>query len=106
MAKEQVTRSDVTGNLIEESNVVNVVIKGHPKLSEAKQIDSSAEELAPLKFATGLVEIEFRPASGQSYSRFITATELEKVVPLEVLQEANGTRGRRPGTSPRLNGAR
>ncbi|ODR25789.1 hypothetical protein [Mycolicibacterium porcinum] len=106
MAKEQVTRSDVTQNLIPDEKVVNVVIKGHPKLDEAKQIDSSAEELAALKFATGLVEIEFRPTNGQSYTRFITATELEKVVPLEVLQKADGIRGRRPGVSPKLNGSR
>lgn len=105
MAKEQVTRSDVTKNLIPDNEVVNVVVKGHPKLDEAKQIDSCAEELAPLKFATGLVEVEFRPASGQNYSRFVTAAELEKVIPLDILQAADGTRGRRPGTSPRLNGA-
>ncbi|EON33797.1 hypothetical protein GTC6_05502 [Gordonia terrae C-6] len=92
--------SDVSGEELDEGTYVNIVVKNHSKLDESKQIDVSAVEAKSIKTVNGLVELEFRPADGPSVTVFATETELNKVVPVEVLQRADGTRGRRRGWTP------
>lgn len=89
--------SDLTGKELEDGEVVNVVIRNHPKLDEPKQIDTTGQELEALKAVEGLVELELRPADGDPTTVFVEVAELQKVVPLKVLQEADGIRGRRKG---------
>lgn len=91
--------SDVSGKEL-DSNYVNVVIKGHSKIDESKQIDVSDAEAKSIKTVDGLVELELRPAKGESRTVYCTEEELAKVVPLDVLQYADGLRGRRRGQRP------
>lgn len=107
MAKETVTvtRSDASGEPIPTGEAVNLVVKNHSKLDEAKQIDLSKAELQTIKLVSGVIPVEVRPEVGEDYIVFVTETELGKVIPLDVLQKADGIRGRRSGTSPRSNGA-
>lgn len=92
--------SDVSGDELDESTYVNIVVKSHSKLDESKQIDVSEAEAKSIKTVNGLVELELRPANGPSVTVFATQTELHKVAPLDVLLKADGTRGRRKGWTP------
>ncbi|MFI2837592.1 hypothetical protein [Mycolicibacterium sp. PDY-3] len=107
MAKEivPITRSDASGEVIPTGESINLVVRNHSKLDEAKQIDLSKAELQTIKLVTGVIPVDVRPEVGEDYTVFVTETELAKVVPLDVLQKADGLRGRRSGTSPRSNGA-
>lgn len=89
--------SDVSGEELDELTYVNIVVKSHSKLDEAKQIDVSEAEAKSIKLVSGLVELEFRPANGPATTVFATEAELNKVAPIETLQRADGTRGRRRG---------
>lgn len=91
--------SDVSGKEL-DSNYVNVVIKGHSQLDESKQIDVSDAEAKSIKTVDGLVELELRPSKGDPRTVYCTEEELAKVVPLEVLQYADGLRGRRKNFRP------
>ena len=96
--------SDSTGEELDDAQVLNIVIRNHPDLDEAKQIDTSEEEIKSLKTVDGLVELEIRPSNGEpTRTEFVTKAELAKLVPLEVLHDADGVRGRRKGV--RLNGS-
>lgn len=92
--------SDVSGEELDELTYVNIVVKGHSKLDEAKQIDVSEGEAKAIKTVNGLVELELRPANGAATTVFATEAELGKVVPVDILQRADGTRGRRKGWTP------
>lgn len=106
MAKETVTvtKSDASGEPIPAGDAVNLVVRNHSKLDEAKQVDLSKAELASIKQVTGVIPVDVRPENGETYTVFVTEAELEKVVSLDVLKKADGLRGRRAGTSPRSNG--
>lgn len=93
--------SDVSGEELDEKSCYNIVVRNHPKLSEAKQIDVSAAEARSIKTVNNLVELELRPADGDPVTVFATEAELQKVVPLDVLNQADGLRGRRKGFTPR-----
>ncbi|WP_440220890.1 hypothetical protein [Dietzia sp. MNB45] len=95
--------SDISGKELEDGEVLNIVVRNHPDLDEAKQIDTSEEEIKSLKTVDGLVELEIRPANGEPRTEFVTKAELAKLVPLDVLQHADAIRGRRKGV--RLNGS-
>ncbi|MBM4646547.1 hypothetical protein GS464_29465 [Rhodococcus hoagii] len=92
--------SDVSGEELDELTYVNIVVKSHSKLEEAKQIDVSEAEAKSIKTVSGLVELEFRHANGDTTTVFATEAELGKVVSLEVLSAADGIRGRRKGFRP------
>ncbi len=96
--------SDVSGEELDDSTYVNIVVRQHGKLDAARQIDVSEAEAKSIKTLNGLVELELRPANGEPTTVYCTETELAKVVPLEVLQKADTLRGRRAGFSPRQNG--
>ncbi|WP_064256362.1 hypothetical protein [Rhodococcus sp. HS-D2] len=92
--------SDVSGEELNELTYVNIVVKGHSKLGEAKQIDVSEAEAKSIKLVSGLVELEIRPSGQAARTVFATEAELAKVVPIEVLERADGVRGRRKGYRP------
>lgn len=97
MGFKQVRTSDLSGKELHDDEVVNIVVRTHSKLDEPKQIDTAEAEIAALKTVSGLAELEFRRADGTSNTVFTTEAELAKVVPLDVLQAADGIRGRRRG---------
>ncbi|GAA1099651.1 hypothetical protein GCM10009648_43850 [Tsukamurella spumae] len=92
--------SDVSGEELDEGTYVNIVVKNHDDLDEPKQIDVSEVEAKSIKTVSGLVELEFRAANGDSRTVFATKTELAKVVSVDILKRADGTRGRRKGYRP------
>lgn len=92
--------SDVSGEELDEATYINIVVKGHSKLEEAKQIDVSEAEAKSIKTVSGLVELELRPANGDPVTVFATEAELAKVVSIETLAAADGIRGRRRGFRP------
>lgn len=104
MGFKTVRTSDLSGTDLAEADVVTVLVKGHPDLSENKVLDASAAELKPLKTVTGLVELELKSADGTVKTVYVTNTELAKVIPMDVLQKAGNARGRRTGFRPATNG--
>lgn len=103
MAIKNVFQSDITGVDLKDDERVRVVVKGHPKLDEGKQLDAAESELHGLKAVNNLVTVELQMPNGSTKELAVTATELEKVIPLSVLQKADGLRGRRPNYKPGSN---
>jgi hypothetical protein len=61
---KQIRTSDLTGETLEDSDVVTVVIRSHPDLAEGKVFDASHVELHGLKGIENLVELEIRFPNG------------------------------------------
>jgi hypothetical protein len=100
MGYKQVRTSDLSGQDLKDDEIVTVVVKGHPIVTDNKVFDTTEDELAPLKTVSGLVELEIRNAAGSTRSVYVTAAELAKVIPDEKLQGFDSTRGRRSGYRP------
>ncbi len=100
MAIKNVKVSDISGVDLKDSEAVRVVIRDHPKLSEDKQFDAAVGEIETLKTVANLVNIEIQYPDGTSKEVAATATELEKVIPLNVLEASDGLRGRRRNFKP------
>ena len=100
MAIKNVKVSDISGTDLKEDEAVRVVVRGHPKLGEDKQFDAAASEIEALKTIANLVNVEIHYADGTTKEVAATATELEKVIPLNVLEKTDGLRGRRKNFRP------
>ena len=100
MGIKNVKVSDISGVDLKEDEAIRVVVRNHPKLDEPKQIDAAGDEIKSLKGLTNLVTVNVVHPSGIVDELAVTVTELEKVIPLHVLQEADGIRGRRKGYRP------
>lgn len=100
MAIRNVKVSDITNVELKDDDAIRVIVRGHPKLSDDKQLDAATGELDALKTVSNLVNIEVQYADGTSKEMFATAVELEKVIPLVVLEAADGLRGRRKNYKP------
>lgn len=101
MAVKNVIVSDISGEEIEDGQVVELIVRSHPNLDEPKRFDVSASEVDGLKSATSVVTVEVK--RGQEIQTVnMTLAEFDKVVPKKVLVNGAPTRGRRKGT--RLNG--
>lgn len=100
MAIKNIKFSDITGAELKDDNAVRIVVRGHPKLQEDKQIDAASGELDALKTVANLVTIEVHLPDGSVKELAATATELEKIVPVDVLENADGLRGRRRNWKP------
>lgn len=100
MAIKNIKFSDITGAELKDDNAVRVVVRGHPRLEEDKQLDAAAGELDALKTVANLVNIEVHMPDGTVRELAATAAELEKIVPVDVLQNADGLRGRRKNWRP------
>lgn len=101
MAYKSIRVSDLTGAEGEEKDFVSVVVRKHPALEEAVVFDAKPEELKGLKSAGDLVILEVKNG-GDPVQVVTTIGEFNKLSPNieEVLKNAPGVRGRRPGFRP------
>lgn len=87
--------SDISGQIVDDDKVITVVVRSLGKL-----FDATAEELAPLKRVTNVVELELRHPDGSSEEIIVNKADFEKVATEEVLANADSIRGRRNGYRP------
>ena len=87
--------SDISGQIVDDDIVITVVVRSLGKLFVA-----TAEELAPLKRVTNVVELELRHPDGSSEEIIVNKGDFEKVATEEVLANADSIRGRRNGYRP------
>lgn len=99
MAFRQVRISDLTGIELDDTQAVEVTVKG-----ANKKFDASAEELKALKPLVNVIELELKYASGQVGTMLVSQAEFKKVVSDDKLAGFDSARGRRSGYSPRTNG--
>jgi hypothetical protein len=92
--------SDLSGKVLKIEDLVNVIVRSAPGLDEARQLDASRDELEKLVTLADLVNLEIRHADGKVKEVSCTAEEFAKVVKPDVLKNAPGLRGRRPGQRP------
>lgn len=104
MGFKQVRTSDLTGVELADADVVTVVVKAHPDLTEGKVFDASAAELKGITAITNLVTLEYRYPSGDTKQVVCSKADFSKVVSDEVLAKADSSRGRRTGYRPAANG--
>lgn len=92
--------SDITGVEGNESDFVSLVIRTHPKIDKPVNLDVLPDEIKELKPAGDIVTLEVRPPSGQNYELQVRLADFNKLAPNmeEILSNARGTRGRRPGS--------
>lgn len=100
MAIRRVMVSDLTGAEGNEEDFTVLTVRQHPKLTEPKALDILPDELKGLKTAGDLVVLE-TGTNGDRQQVVVTLAEFRKVVPDKVVEAARGTRGRRPGFSPK-----
>ena len=100
MGYKTLRTSDLSGKVLKDDELVNVVVRSAPGLDEAKQFDASKDEMAKLVTVSDLVALELRYPDGTVTEVSCTAEEFAKVVKPEVVEHAAGLRGRRPGQRP------
>lgn len=100
MAFKSIRVSDLTGVEGDDADFVTVVVRKHPELSEPVQFDALPDELKGLKSLKELVVLELR--NGETQQLVTTLAEFNKLAPniKEVLENADGLRGRRKGFRP------
>lgn len=101
MAFRSVRVSDLTGAEGKDEEFVTVVVRKHPAIEEAVVFDAKPDELKSLKSADQLVILEVKNG-GEPKQIVTTLTEFNKLSPniADVLKNAPGVRGRRPGFRP------
>ncbi|MGW5074010.1 hypothetical protein [Rhodococcus sp. NPDC004095] len=92
--------SDVTGDELNELEALRVIVRNHPDLDEDKQLDAGPKELDALKTVSNLVNITVEYPDGKRVELAATAAEVNKVIPLDNLKQADGLRGRRRNFRP------
>lgn len=92
--------SDITGIEANEDDFVQLVVRNHKAVDEAKSLDVLPSEINSLKEAADLVVLEIKN-NGDTKQIVTTLAEFRKLVPDEVVQKAQGTKGRRAGFSPK-----
>ena len=100
MAFKSIRVSDLTGVEASDEEFVTVVVRTHPQLEEPVQFDALPDELKALKGLKDLVVLELR---GEETMQVVTTLqEFNKLSPNinEVLENADGLRGRRKGFRP------
>ena len=100
MARVSKMVSDITGAEANEDQFVKCVVRSHPKVDEAKSLDILPGELDGLKSADNLVVLEVG-SNGNKKEVVVTYADFSKLVKDDVVKNAPGTRGRRPGWSPK-----
>ena len=88
--------SDITGKEADASELIKLTIRKHPAVVEPKQLDMLDGEIEGLKGAPELVICEV-----EGVTIYAMHKDFQKVIPDEKVVEAQGTRGRRRGTSPK-----
>lgn len=100
IAIKSVNVSDISGVELKNDDLVEVVVRDHPKVPEGCRLDAATGELEALKTVNNIVRLELRYPDGTTKDVLCTVTELEKLVPVDVLTSAPGLRGRKPGYRP------
>jgi hypothetical protein len=103
MAYRQIRVSDLSGEVIEDENVVEVVIRSHPDLEDAKRFDSQPAELKDLVALENIVELELRSPSGTLGTMLVDKDQFDAVITPEKVKTFDSTRGRRTGYKPNGN---
>lgn len=98
--------SDISGMEAPEREFVTLVVRGHPAAVGAKALDVLPEEIAGLRETPGVLTLEIKGKNRESRRITVLLADFREVVPDEVVRKARGTRGRRPGYSPRSSSAR
>src|SRR3712207_1180241 len=83
IAFRQIRISDLTEEVIDDQNVVEVTIRSPPDLDEAKRFDSQPAELKDLRPMEGLVELELRTQTGTTGTMYILREDFDAVIPPE-----------------------
>ena len=104
MGIKNIVVSDISGEEIEDGQVVELVVRNHPKLEAPKRLDVAESEIAGLKSAANVVTVEIK-RNGVVETKSLTLAEFDKVVPKKALDNGAPTRGRRKGFSPSANKA-
>lgn len=91
--------SDLTGVIAPESEFVQLIVRKHAKVADARVLDVLATELDKLKSLDDLVVCEVK-AGSKTREIVMTLAEFRKLVPDKTVQAARKTRGRRPGFRP------
>lgn len=92
--------SDISGKEAPETEFTKLVVRTHPAIEEPKQLDILPGELDALKGADNLVVLEVG-SNGDKKEIVVTYADFKKLVKDETVTAAPGTRGRRPGWSPK-----
>ncbi|MFC8008973.1 hypothetical protein [Streptomyces cinereoruber] len=100
MAFVQRMVSDLTGTEAPNDEFVTLVVREHPKLDQAVQLDVLPDEIKGLKSAGEIVVLEVK--NGETKNLVVTLAEFNKLHKDidQILDKAPGLRGRRPGYSP------
>lgn len=91
--------SDISGTDADESEFVKLTVRQHPACDEPKSLDVLPKEIEGLKDAGNLVILEV--TNGEKRQIVVSLADFRKLVSDDVVKKAPGTRGRRPGYSPR-----
>jgi hypothetical protein len=83
--------SDISGQIIDDDQVITVVVR-----SLNKKFDATGEELAGLKRLTNVIEVELQHPDGREEEIIVNKAEFDKIVTDEVLQRTDTVRRRRP----------
>ena len=100
MARKVVLVSDLTGTEAPEDEFISLVVRQHPATDAPKQLDVLPQEVVKLKDVKDLVVVEIKN-NGDTREVVMTLAEVRKLCPDETVKKAAGTRGRRPGWSPK-----
>jgi hypothetical protein len=100
VAFKQIRISDLTGEVIPDEKVVEVTIRSHPDLEDAKRFDSQPAELKELVPLEDIVELELRTVTGTVGTMLVAREQFDEVIPLDKVKGFDSTRGRRSGYKP------
>lgn len=92
--------SDLSGTEGPEDQFVTLIVRKHPAIDRPVTLDVLPDEIKDMKSAGDIVTVEVRPPSGQNHERHVRVADFNKLAAKmeEILQNAPGTRGRRPGS--------
>ncbi len=100
MAFRQIRVSDLSGEVIPDDKVVEVTIRSHPDLEDAKRFDSQPAELRDLVALENIVELELRTPTGTVGTMYLRQEDFDAAIPPEKVKAFDSTRGRRTGYKP------
>lgn len=92
--------SDISGTEADEAAFVQLIVKQHPAIDSPRSLDVLPAEVEKLKEANNVVIVEVRN-NGDSREVALTHAEFRKLCSDDLVTKARGTRGRRPGFSPK-----
>ncbi|MGB3684933.1 MAG: hypothetical protein WA991_03810 [Ornithinimicrobium sp.] len=100
MAIRSIMVSDLTGAEGDEQDFVTLTVRSHPAADEAKALDVLPSEIEGLTQADDLVSLEIGD-NGDKRQMVVSLADFREFCDDKKVQAARGTRGRRPGWSPR-----